>query len=402
MVQMTDRSKLGEDKSDPESLRRLIALMHTARLGNVNVYVLTLGGVDKDFPQMLSNNTGGFAPGGANDYTVAIDGILRSNSSYYLIGYQATNPKPDRRFRRVEVKVNRPDVDVIARNGYFAESVTEPKPGEAGKPDAAAKTVRQALASLLPSGDLPMQVATAVLRQADGKGTATAAIILGIRQTLGTRAEPFTETVDVHVEAFTVDGDSRGSRKFTTRVAVKPGVGGPVGYEVLAAMNLQPGRYQLRLGARTASDGRVGSVFTDLVIPDFERAPVTLAAPLFSTVPSIPSAPRRTFETLLLADPTSLREFPRTMRVSASIQILLRRDLQSGGGTPRRLTASIVNERDEVVFTQEVDILRIATERQALVTLDLPVVRLTPGAYLLTFTVDTPAGLRRDVRFSVE
>ena len=40
---------------------------------------------------------------------------------------------------------------------------------------------------------------------------------------------------------------------------------------------LAPGRYQLRVGARESAGGAVGSVFRDLIVPDFRNQPFALA-----------------------------------------------------------------------------------------------------------------------------
>ena len=42
------------------------------------------------------------------------------SSAYYLLGYQSTNPAADGRWRRIDVKVKQPNVDVSARRGYLA------------------------------------------------------------------------------------------------------------------------------------------------------------------------------------------------------------------------------------------------------------------------------------------
>jgi VWFA-related protein len=50
----------------------------------------------------------------------ALDAIDTSTRFHYLLGYTPANPALDRRYRKVEVKVNRPGVTVIHRRGYYA------------------------------------------------------------------------------------------------------------------------------------------------------------------------------------------------------------------------------------------------------------------------------------------
>jgi hypothetical protein len=50
----------------------------------------------------------------------AFDRIDRSSRSGYLLGYYPLDQRKDGRFRKIEVRVNRPDVTVHVRGGYYA------------------------------------------------------------------------------------------------------------------------------------------------------------------------------------------------------------------------------------------------------------------------------------------
>ena len=53
----------------------------------------------------------------------AVDAVTRFE---YLLGYYPTTVARDGRFREVKVKVNRPDVTVLVRGGYYDEDVIVP------------------------------------------------------------------------------------------------------------------------------------------------------------------------------------------------------------------------------------------------------------------------------------
>ena len=80
-------------------------------------------------------------------------------------------------------------------------------------------------------------------------------------------------------------------------------------------INLPPGRYQIRVGAREAVGGQTGSVFYDLDVPDFRKEPLMLGG-LLMTTPSVQQTPSiqpdSVVSKLLPAPATSRREFPRT------------------------------------------------------------------------------------------
>ena len=45
--------------------------------------------------------------------------IVRENSEYYLLGYSPINDAQDGTYRRLEVRVKRPGLQVRSRSGYF-------------------------------------------------------------------------------------------------------------------------------------------------------------------------------------------------------------------------------------------------------------------------------------------
>ena len=82
---------------------------------------MQLSRLNQEFLQTIAENSGGRAVINANSFDQGIAQMFRENSSYYLVGYQSTRPREDRSIRRIEVKVNRPDVDVRTRSAYFDE-----------------------------------------------------------------------------------------------------------------------------------------------------------------------------------------------------------------------------------------------------------------------------------------
>ena len=49
-----------------------------------------------------------------------IKGVQEDTSTYYVLGYQSSNPARDGRYRRITVSVNRPGLKLDYRRGYYA------------------------------------------------------------------------------------------------------------------------------------------------------------------------------------------------------------------------------------------------------------------------------------------
>ena len=72
----------------------------------------------------LAEDTGGFTLVGSNGFDNAFDRLVRENSTFYVVGYYSTNELKDGTFRKNHVRVNRRDVTVRYRSGYFAPRPT--------------------------------------------------------------------------------------------------------------------------------------------------------------------------------------------------------------------------------------------------------------------------------------
>ena len=102
---------LGSDASKPDALTQ--NLETNERLLKMDPSV-SLG--------ILAEQTGGLLIDNTNALDRAIDLINNDRRHHYLLSYVSTNPTPDGRYRRIDVKVARPDVEVRARRGYRASA----------------------------------------------------------------------------------------------------------------------------------------------------------------------------------------------------------------------------------------------------------------------------------------
>lgn len=90
----------------------------------------------------LAENTGGYAVG-FNNIGAGLAQIFLENQSYYLLGYQPGGPA-DGKFRRLEVKIDRPGVTVRAKRGYNAPAPPDMTKAQAPAYDPAVEAALKA------------------------------------------------------------------------------------------------------------------------------------------------------------------------------------------------------------------------------------------------------------------
>ena len=350
-----------------------------------------------DFLVAAATSTGGRAIININEFDPGLDEIFEENRSYYLVGYVKPTQTPPGHLHRLSVRVNRPDVTVRTRTSYEVE---RPDPPPA---DPAVDSVSRAAAGPVASAALPLQVALApvAVRPADKDAVRTAvAIAIGLRQPMVTARTP--QTIHFQVAVFTPDGTRvAGPLRQTAKFTLVPAPGNELRYDVLAQIPVKAGRYEVRVAAHRATDNVSGSVYADVIVPDFLESPLSMSGLWFSVDPGPSAVPADALGNVIPIVPTATREFTRTDSVTAFFRVYQ-------GGTaplvPVPLTIRIMNEQDEVVGTASgaIPVERFdATTRAADHRFNLTR-GLAPGRYLLTFETSLgEAKARRDAIVTV-
>ncbi len=354
----------------------------------------------------LSNNTGGFPIVETNDPRPGIDQAFRENRSYYLLAFASSNSRTEGRFRRVVVKVNRPDVTVRNRYGYFEQDKNELR--KAAAPPSPAATL---LAATVARADIPMQI-TAAPFAVPGAKPAAVAVVLALREAATETTGRF-KNFDVTVNAYDYRAKLQASDRFQARATLRPGPADVIGFEVMSRLDLMPGRYQLRVaatearsptaksGADVSNPSKTGSVFYDLDVPDFAAEPLSLSGVVLAMAHAPASGASKRVGALLPVVPTTLRDFLPADEVSAFLRVY-----QSASRVPGAvaLTSRIADGHGATVWSTNETMPpgAFAKTHAGDYRLALPLERLQAGAYLLT--IEAKLGDRtahRDVRFTV-
>jgi hypothetical protein len=165
------------------------------------------------------------------------------------------------------------------------------------------------------------------------KGTApNAAITLAIE--LNVNALTFTQKNGTYNDGLTVvtlvtdnDGKTRVNDKATVDLNLMPATLARArerGFRITSAVNLPPGRYQLRVSAADTA-GVAGSVVRTLVVPDFYKAPLVMSGVTLLSASGVLAPTARVKEDpvglLLMRPPTTAREFMRDDQLVVFVEI---------------------------------------------------------------------------------
>jgi VWFA-related protein len=343
------------------------------------------GAASDDALRVFAEQTGGRAVLATNAPAAQVGAVLDETSSYYLIGVPSAGA--DQRFRNITVRVNRPGLDVRTRSGYF--------PGAMPAADAPVVTpLEKAMIGGFPAMDLPLGTSAAAFR-IPGRREALISVVSSVTSSAAGNAAAWQ--AEVAATAFDRDWRPRASHRQTIEVTARPGLAEQT-VDALSAMELMPGRYELRVAADSA--GRAGSVFVDLDVPEFVNAPLSASGVVISTVQQ-PYAPSPLLAALLPVTPSSRRAFARNEPAE-----LFLRFYQGGRGRMNAVSVSMsiadTTGARLVQGTETIAENQFTAARSSDWRFMLPVGRLAPGEYL--FTIDASLDehrVQRQLRFRI-
>ncbi len=217
----------------------------------------------------IASDTGGKAFLDTNDFTKAFDRVQTDTETYYLLGYRSSNPARDGRYRRITVKINRPDVKLEYRQGYYG-----PRDFQHFTREDKEQQLADEMASDLPNTDLPVYLATEIFRVNENHYYVPLSVVVP------GSAIPFVQASDKDKASLDIYGMVREEKtKFpigNVRETVKLNVEGS---QQVRSRNVQyntgfllpPGGYHLKFVVRENQNGRMGSFESDLTVPDLHR-----------------------------------------------------------------------------------------------------------------------------------
>jgi hypothetical protein len=254
----------------------------------------------------LAADTGGKAFFDTNDFSGVFTQVQKDSSAYYVLGFTSTNPLKDGHYRRLKVQVNRADVKLEFRPGYYSGRDYQ----HLNRADREAQ-LEDELAAELPQTDVPLYAGTAYFRQDDSHYYLAVSLVVPGSQI------PFVQEKDKDNATIDIIGEVRlgdkgrvpvGQLRDTVKLAVdstqqvrRKNVQYNTGF-VLA-----PGNYHLKFIVRENQTGRMGSFETDVQVPDLRKAPLRMSSVVLSSLRApVTNAPKKKGTNPLIQDQTQL------------------------------------------------------------------------------------------------
>ena len=338
----------------------------------------------------MAEDTGGRAFFDSNTFGQVFDRVVNDTSAYYVLGYSSTNPARDGRFRRIRVRLKRPDLKLEYRSGYYA-----PRDFAHSTKDDREEQLQDQLTSDLSATDLSAYLSTAYFRLADNRYFVPLSVVVPGYQL------PITKTTDKNKATIDVLGLVRdeqrrpvGRIRDTVRLSTdaaddirKKTVQYETGFE------MPPGRYRVKVVVRENQDGAFGSYETDIVVPDVKRDAVKLSSVVVGT--QLQPGARKNDRNPLVRDGREL--VPNVTHVVSAGQHLYFYYEVYEPATPVKLLTSIAffRGRQRLFETPVVETTQLTApdRKTAVFQFDVPTSSLPPGLYTCQINViDDSAG----------
>lgn len=355
----------------------------------------------------LSSDTGGKAFFDSNDFAPAFQQIQHDTEAYYILGFHSTNPAQDGSYRRLTVKVNRSDVKLDYRPGYYA-----PADFKHQKTEDREEVLMEQMRSDLPATDVAVYLQALYFRLADNRFFVPISLIVpGSQIPFLKNGDKDKANIDVMGQVKNAQGIIVGNVRDTVKLALDQSQQVKrKNIQYSTGFTLAPGRYHVKFVVRENQTGAMGSFETDLQVPDLKKLPLKLSSIVLSSqrtpdtkksvnplvrdgvewIPNVPHVFRQdqhlyfmyeVYEPSREKNATPAASSPGlARRPSGSIRVLTSIEFLSGGvkvyETPL-VEADAINtpERDAVSFQ-----------------FDVPLTQLKPGAYICQINVIDDAG----------
>jgi len=228
----------------------------------------------------LSSDTGGKAFFDSNDFGPAFQQIQRDTSAYYVLGFRSTDQRQDGRYRRLSIKVDRADVKLEFRKGYYA-----PADFKHSNRQNREQQLEDQLASDMPATDVAVYLQAWYFRTDETHYYIPVSIVVpGSQIPFVKGGDKDKATLDVIGEVKDTAGHVIGQARQTVKLNIDESQQvRQKNVQYSTGFNLPIGKYHLKFVVRENETGHMGSFETDINVPDLRKVPLKMSSVLLAS-----------------------------------------------------------------------------------------------------------------------
>ena len=223
----------------------------------------------------LSMDTGGKAFFDSNDFAPAFQQVQHDTEAYYILGFRSTNQRQDGSYRHLTVKLNREDVKLEFRPGYYAGADFQHQ-----KTEDREEALTEQMRSDLPATDVAVYLQA--LYFMSGKGLyfiPVDVIVPGSQIPFVKGGDREKATLDFVGQVKDAQGIVVGNVRQTVKLAVDAAAEVQrKNIQYSTGFTLASGKYHLKFVVRENQTGNMGSFETDIQVPDLKKAPLKMSS----------------------------------------------------------------------------------------------------------------------------
>jgi VWFA-related protein len=356
----------------------------------------------------LSSDTGGKAFFDSNDFAPAFQQVQHDTEAYYILGFHSTNSARDGSYRHLTVKLNRTDVKLDYRQGYFA-----PADFQHQKTEDREQALTDQIRSDLPATDVAIYLQALYFRLEDNKFFIPVSLIVpGSQIHIVKNGDRDKANIDIIGQVKNAQGIIVGNVRDNVKLALDAAQQVQrKNIQYSTGFTLAPGKYHLKFVVRENQTGAMGSFETDLQVPDLKKAPMKLSSIVLSSQ-RVPSAAKKAVSPLIRDGVEWIPNVPHVFRQDQHLYFLYEvYDPAKQKGSPEPASSPGLTRREggpvrvltsieflsggvKVYETPLVEAKTINTPERGAVAFqfDVPLSQLKPGAYVCQINVIDDAG----------
>jgi len=344
----------------------------------------------------LSLDTGGKSFLDSNDFSPAFQQVQHDTEAYYILGFKSTNQRQDGSYRHLTVKVNREDVKIEYRPGYYAGADFQHQ-----KTEDREEALTEQMHSDLPATDVAVYLQA--LYFLSGKGLyfiPVDVIVPGSQIPFVKGGDRDKATLDIVGQVKDAQGIVVGNVRQTVKLAVDASAEVQrKNIQYSTGFTLAPGRYHLKFVVRENQTGNMGSFETDIQVPDLKKAPLKMSSVVVASQRT-PNTDKHSTSPLVRDGlewvPNVAHVFRQNQHLYFLYEVYDPAKAKDVKGAAIRLLTNIefVNNGTKVYETALVTAVAVNDpEHDAVVfQVDVPLTPLKPGTYICQVNVIDDAG----------